>query len=226
MAKRVLVPLIFGFVGCAVLISLGVWQVRRLAWKEDLLAQIDARMAAAPVAVPGTPDADRDLYLPVMASGELTGETLVVLASLKRVGAIYRVISVLETGTRRVLVDRGYRKVGGHAGNNGSGPIAVTGNLHWPDEVDQYTPAPEEKDGTLLFFARDLPAMAERLSTEPVLIVARTVWPTDPDLTPLPVTSEIIPNDHLGYAITWFSLAITWAGMTVFLLWRMRTRDV
>ena len=35
--------------GVAILLALGVWQVQRLAWKEDLLAQLAANIAAAPV---------------------------------------------------------------------------------------------------------------------------------------------------------------------------------
>jgi surfeit locus 1 family protein len=42
----------------------------------------------------------------------------------------------------------------------------------------------------------------------------------------VPVDTSGIPNDHWGYAIQWFLLAATWAGMTVFLLWRIRTRKV
>ena len=42
----------------------------------------------------------------------------------------------------------------------------------------------------------------------------------DPRLTALPVTGANIKNDHLEYAITWFSLALVWAIMTFFLIFR------
>jgi surfeit locus 1 family protein len=101
--------------------------------------------------------------------------------------------------------------------------VTVTGNLHWPDEVDRWTPEPDLSEG--LFFARDVPAMAAALGTEPVLVIARAVEGTAPRAQPLPVTAEGIPNDHLGYAIQWFGLAAVWAGMTVWLLWRIRRRQ-
>ena len=41
-----------------------------------------------------------------------------------------------------------------------------------------------------------------------------------PRLTPLPVQTATIKNDHLEYAITWFSLAFVWAMMTMFLIFR------
>jgi surfeit locus 1 family protein len=61
------------------------------------------------------------------------------------------------------------------------------------------------------------------LGTEPVLIVARSK--SDAGVTPLPVDSSAIPNDHLQYAITWFSLAFVWATMTTYFLWRTRASN-
>ncbi len=226
MRKDMWVPLIFGLAGVAILISLGNWQTRRLGEKRVQLAEIDRRIAAAPVGLPSAPDPVVDKYLPVRAAGTLTGEQVVVLASLKQIGAIHRIISVLDTGERRVLVDRGYRSLLAHAGYLPTGTIKLTGNLHWPDETDSYTPEPEMKGGVWLYFARDVRAMADRLNTEPLLIVAREITPEDPQLTPLPVTSALIPNDHLEYAITWFLLSLVWAGMTAYLLWRIRQRTV
>jgi surfeit locus 1 family protein len=98
----------------------------------------------------------------------------------------------------------------------------VEGNLHWPQDTNAFTPPPDEKSG--LWFARDVPAMAAALNTEPTLIVASA--PTGEGIAPVPVDTSGIPNDHWGYAIQWFLLAVTWAGMTLFLLWRIRTRKV
>jgi surfeit locus 1 family protein len=39
----------------------------------------------------------------------------------------------------------------------------------------------------------------------------------------LPQTVNI-PNDHLQYAITWFALAVAWALMTGYQLWRIKRR--
>jgi len=66
--------------------------------------------------------------------------------------------------------------------------------------------------------------MAQALGTEATLIVART--PTGDGIAPQPVDTSGIPNDHWGYAITWFLLAFVWAGMTAGLLWRIRQRAV
>ena len=66
--------------------------------------------------------------------------------------------------------------------------------------------------------------MAAKLNAEPTLIVARE--PTGDGITPVPVNTSSIPNDHWGYAITWFSLALVWAVMTLVLVWRIRRQTV
>ena len=65
-------------------------------------------------------------------------------------------------------------------------------------------------------------AMAEALGTEPLLVVARRVTPGDPAIEPMPVDTSGIPNDHLQYAITWFSLAVVWLIMTAYYIVRQR----
>jgi surfeit locus 1 family protein len=52
-----------------------------------------------------------------------------------------------------------------------------------------------------------------------LIIVART--DTGDGIEPIPVDTSSIPNDHWGYAITWFSLALVWAMMTGALIWRI-----
>ncbi len=220
--RRVLFLLIFGVAGCAVLVGLGLWQVQRLNWKQGVLAQIDSRIDAAPAGLPAAPDPKTDKYLPVMATGVILPAELHVLVSIKRIGAGYRIIAPfqLEDG-RRILLDRGFVRTEAAGAARVTGPLAVTGNLHWPQEIDKYTPEPDLAANT--WFARDVPAMAAALGTDPVLLVARTR--TDPYVTPLPVDTAGIPNDHLQYAITWFSLALIWAAMTGYFLWRTRADD-
>ncbi|RUS58560.1 SURF1 family protein [Pseudorhodobacter sp. E13] len=221
MTRRMIIPLLFGVVGVAILLSLGFWQVQRLQWKEAVLAEIDARIGAAAVDLPSTPDPVADKFLPVKATGVLTGEQLDVLVSRKQIGAGYRVIAVLELmDGRRVLVDRGFLIEAARGLPREVTTLSVEGNLLWPDEVDGFTPAPDAGRG--IWFARDLPAMAAALKAEPLLIVARTE--TGDGIEPMPVDSSAIPNDHLNYAVTWFLLAVVWSGMTVLLLWRMRRK--
>lgn len=220
--RRFLFLLIFGIAGVGILVSLGTWQVRRLAWKEGILAEIEGRIAADPVALPANPDPERDRYLAVRVAGTLEPRELHVLVSTRDYGAGYRIISPFVTGDgRRILIDRGFVPTAAADQPRQSGAMENTGNLHWPEEIDSFTPAPEPDKN--IWFARDVPALAQALDTDPVLLVARSQ--TDPQVTPLPVTTVGIPNDHLQYAVTWFGLALVWAAMTIYFLWRTRARS-
>lgn len=224
MTKRMILPLLFGLIGCAILVSLGTWQVKRLAWKEATLLQIDARISADPVALPTSFDREGDLYLPVEVTGTFGADRIRVLISQKKVGAGYRIISPFMTQGRTILVDRGVIPIAEEVPAPPADETSVTGNLHWPNEVDSYTPEPDVKRD--IWFARDVDRMAAKLGAEPVLLILRRSTPATPEITPLPVSRAGIPNDHLSYAITWFSLAVIWFVMTAFLLWRIRQRTV
>jgi surfeit locus 1 family protein len=219
--RRLLLPLIFGLAGAVVLVGLGVWQLQRLTWKTAILTDIDARIVAAPVALPERPDATRDRYLPMTVAGRFTGEEADILTSGKFQGVGYRVIAVLETEEgRRILIDRGFLPEDQRDAPRPPKDISITGNLHWPDEMDSFTPPPDRATG--IWFARDVPLLAAELNTEPTLIVARE--PTGDGIAPMPVDSSSIANDHFNYAMTWFSLAFVWLGMTGFWLLRIRRR--
>ena len=215
---RLLVPLIFGLAGMAVLVWLGLWQLDRLAWKEALLADITARINAAPGPLAAEVTADTR-WQAVAAEGQIGTDALRVLVSRKAVGAGYRVISAFETNEgRRILLDRGF--VALETPIPAGGAARVTGNLHLPD--DRLSSTPPNDEAANIWFARDIVRMAAVLGTEPLLVVARAVDPGEPGITPLPVDTATIPNDHFGYAMQWFGLAVVWAAMTGYFLWRNR----
>ena len=219
--KRVLFT-VFSIAGTAVLGWLGNWQLDRLAWKQTVLEQIDQRIAAPAVPVPLTPVPSADTYLPVFAEGRFGQEYIRVLVSQKRIGAGYRVISAFKTEGRRILVDRGFIDLSNSSDIQADQAVVVQGNLHWPDEVDGFTPAPDlEKN---IWFARDVRALSEALQTQPILIVASQISPPDQNIKPLEIDSSAIPNDHLQYAVTWFSLAAIWIMMSGAFLWRSRKK--
>lgn len=209
---RLALPILFGILGTVVLVWLGVWQMQRLDWKEGVLAQMEAELTAAPVAVPADPDPERDAWLPVRASGRIGAEEILVQSSLKAVGPGFRVIAPFDIGGRRVLLDRGFIRLTDRDTPRPWVDATVVGNLHWPDDIDRFTPEPEGR----LFFGRDVARMAAELGTEPVLLVVRQTSETPLSVTPLPVTTAGIPNNHLQYAVTWFLMAIVWAGMTTY----------
>ena len=221
MLRRMFFPILMGVVGVAVLVSLGIWQVQRMHWKAGVLTEIEAMIHDAPVPLMATPDPVADKFRPVTVAGRFTGDYVEVLFGIKGESPGVRIIEAFQTEDgRRILVDRGFVEEDMRHIPRVRGLPTVTGNLHWPIDASSSTPPPDEKTG--LWFARDVPAMAAKLGTEPTFIVATE--PTGDGITPVPVDTSTIPNDHWGYAITWFSLALVWAVMTGVLLWRIRQR--
>jgi len=218
--RRLAFFIIFGLGGTAILVSLGIWQVQRLAWKEGILAQIETRIAAEPVPLPASFDRAADAYLPVEVTGPLRAAHIQVLVSRKNVGAGYRIIRPMLQEGGDILIDLGFVATADAADlrfEEGP-PLTIVGNLQWPQEVDGFTPEPDLENN--IWFARDVDAMAQALGTRPVLVVRRDAPNSGGPLSPLPVDTSAIPNDHLQYAITWFSLAAIWSLMTLFFLRR------
>lgn len=217
--KRILAPLLFGLIGAGILVWLGTWQIQRLAWKQDILSEIESTISGDPIPLPAQPDPETDRYKPVELTGKIGAQELHVLISIKQVGAGFRIIAPLTLeGGRKVLLDRGFVPVQDKNRTRRTGPVAVSGNIHWPDDRNSSTP--DNDVAKNMWFARDLDQMAARLGTDPVLIVARHETPADPGLRPVPVDTAGIPNDHLKYAITWYSLAVIWLIMTAYFIRR------
>ena len=79
--RRYIFPVMLGLAGCVVLISLGVWQMQRLDWKQGILNEIEARIAAEPVALSEAPNELYDEYRAVRLSGVAGERELHVLVS-------------------------------------------------------------------------------------------------------------------------------------------------
>lgn len=219
--RRLVLPLLFGLVGTAVLVALGTWQLQRMAWKGDIIARIEARLAADPVAVPPDANPDEHQYLRVREDGVVLPGELHVYTSVPPHGVGYRVVAPFEIGESRVvLLDRGFVPIADKDAERPIGPLAVEGALHWPQETDRFTADPDREAN--IWFARDAVRMAEALDTEPVMLVTeRSSAPAAALAQPVTVN---IPNNHLEYVLTWYGLAVVWAGMTVYWLWRITRR--
>ena len=222
--KRIWFIVFIGFAGTACLLYLGKWQIDRLYWKLGVLNKIDQKIAAAPVPLPVEPSESVHKYLSVEISGQFLQESIRVLASKKRYGAGYRIIHVFRTNGRRLLVDLGFVGLETDYDVDLINDISLVGNLHWPDEVDNFTPEPDLENN--IWFARNVERVASALKTEPILLILKDSTLKDQNIKPMPIDTTHIPNDHLQYAITWFSLAIIWALMSCLFIWTSRQKAV
>ena len=224
---RYAMPALIGLAGVSILLALGTWQLQRLWWKEDMLARITAQIGAPAVAFETALARGLEEFEPVEATGVYTGQEAHLLRSIRGVGVVYRVISPFVTDSgHRILVDRGYVPESAKADARPGHRARILANVHTPRESDRFTPPPDWQANVI--FARDVPVLSRRFNTLPVMLVVRelVVRETMSDVsftTPWPIDTTHIPNNHLGYLITWFSLAAIWLGMTA--LWMVRIRQ-
>lgn len=213
------------------LLGLGAWQIRRLEWKDALIARREAAVAAPVVAAPQTLAGARRLeYHPVTVEGEFLNDKEIYLAASAGAGSIgYRVLTPLAAANGGIVfIDRGYiptrlKDPKTRAAGQLAGRRRIVGLLRLPPDGRPNWFLPDNRPDLDYWFWVDLPAMAaadKLASVAPFYI--------DADATPNPggwpkgsVPLPELPNHHLQYAITWFSLAAALA-VIYFLFHRRR----
>jgi surfeit locus 1 family protein len=215
--NRIGVPLALSLAASAVLMALGVWQIRRLAWKEALIARVDARVAAAPVDAPG-PQAWRGLtrdnseYRHVVLHGAFeSGRTTLVKAVTDYGGGYWAMTPFVDARGFAVLVNRGFvaTRAAGLWPPPG-GQREITGLVRISEPGGAFLRANDPAANR--WFSRDVAAIARErglVNAAPYFVdEARGAGSPDPKVAPVGGLTVIrFPNNHLVYAITWFSLA-------------------
>lgn len=193
--------------------ALGLWQVQRLAWKQDLMARLEQRLAAEPVAAPGpatwpTISKASDEYRRVTLHGTFDHTRATRVQASTVLGTGHWVLTPLRTEAGWwVLVNRGFVPPG-TPGDEPPGPHTVTGLLRLTEPGGSLLQHNEPAAGR--WYSRDVAAIAaarQLTHTAPYFVDAAasppdtTAWPR-PGLTVLHFS-----NNHLVYALTWFALA-------------------
>jgi surfeit locus 1 family protein len=227
----------------AVLLALGLgsWQVQRLQWKTDLLAERQARRAAPPL--PGLPaafDPAQHEFRKLRIEGRFLNDKELYLAARSLRGHPgYHVVTPFALAADAgaggvVLVNRGWvpldrkepetRRLG-----QVEGKTALEGYLREPVPRGWFTP--DNVPARNFWFYVDIPSMARTAGLEtagpdavkPYIIEAGPA--ENPGGYPIGgITRFEAPNDHLQYAITWYAMALI--GIVVYLLYhRRRARE-
>lgn len=95
-------------------IGLGLWQLERRVWKLDLIARVDARLAATPTPAPGPADwpaisRENDEYRRVTVSGRFHHDQETAVQAVTELGGGYWILTPLQTPDFTVLINRGCR---------------------------------------------------------------------------------------------------------------------
>ena len=224
--RRRAVAAAFAALWFALFAALGVWQLYRLQWKLDLIARVDARVHAAAVDAPARtqwPHVNRsdDEYRHVRADGTfLPGRDTLVQATTERGMGYWLLTPLRRDDDTIVLVNRGFvpaqwRVHPGAAPPTGA--VVVSGLLRISEPGGAFLR--HNDPGADRWYSRDVAAIAAARGLADV-----APYFIDADAKPDPggeypaggLTVVSFYNHHLGYALTWFGLAL----LVAFGAWR------
>lgn len=192
-------------------------------WKHDLIARVEGRVHAEPVALPQDPAlsggkaADLE-YLRVRASGVYQGGATALVRAATELGTGYWTMTPLRMDDgRQVWINRGFVPAGTTAAEAGAtAPVArvtVTGLLRKTEPKGSLLQSNRPEDDR--WYARDVEGMAaaRRIgAVVPAFVDAQVEQGAAPSSTkpqPVPGLTQIrFPDSHLTYALTWFAMAL------------------
>jgi surfeit locus 1 family protein len=227
---RLVWPAAFTCAAAAILVSLGVWQLHRLTWKEGLIANIEARASAVPQPLPPVTDwpalrPEDYEYRHVTLTGTFENgeEALVFRPSGGSAGNQpgYHVLTPLRLKSGGiVIVNRGFVPLDRKQKNSRQaglieGETTLSGLMRQPETRNFFTPADDPEAGN--YFTRDPVLIARHFD-----LANAAPFSIDADESPVPggwpkggATERNIPNNHFSYALTWFGLALALIGVFI-----------
>ena len=210
--------------------GLGTWQVYRLQWKLDLIARVDARVHAAPVAAPpaaqwGQVSKTSHEYRRVQLSGHYLYAFTTPVQAVSSLGAGFWLLTPLCTVDGHIVfINRGFvpaapnmagrypaRRAGADACAAGGPQVSVTGLLRLPEPGGGFLRDNDPVGNR--WFSRDVAGLATARGLAPVapyfIDAAKDQDPSGaPEKAVGGLTVISFQNNHLVYALTWYALAL------------------
>lgn len=223
--RRLILPFLTILPVLALLVGLGTWQVQRLQWKTALLAEFAASQAGPARPLSATPEP----WSKVFATGTFlhSQESLLGLEVRGTVLGAHLLTPLVLAEGPPVLVNRGWVPLERHDGiARPEGEVRVEGYVR-PDEPRSWLSA-EDDPAARRFYTLDLSRIGPALEVRglaPFALVALAPPGLPPQALPQPTRSLPQPsNNHLGYVVTWYGLALALIG--VFVVWaRARLKE-
>lgn len=200
--------------------SLGIWQIQRLTWKNNLIARVNERVHLPPRPAPSKEEwpvitAVCCDYIPVHVTGCFLHDKETFVNALTVYGSGYWVLTPFEMEDGSIIIiNRGFipmdkkQKVMLTA-NQIKVKVTISGIMRMEEKNGFY---PRRNDPAAdIWYTRELSAIAKARGLSevaPYFIDANTA----PSIknTPTPISGLTVitfPNNHLTYAVTWFALA-------------------
>lgn len=210
-----------------VCLPLGIWQVQRLAWKEALIARTEAAMKAAPADVREVPrgDVSRFEYRRIRLEGQYDPRGAVLVTGTSSLGSGYWMLVPLRDGSgAAIYVNRGFlpmrSTLEAARATLPAQKVNVTGLLRLTEPGGTWLRGNKPDQGR--WYSRDIAAISalSGTSAETRFFIDAQVESPATEGAPVPGLTVIsFPNNHLGYALTWFALALLSSGAAI-MLWR------
>jgi surfeit locus 1 family protein len=194
--------------------ALGTWQLQRRTWKLALIEQVNARVHAAPVEAPTTFDANRDAYRRVQIDGRFDTAAQTLVQAVTERGAGFWVLTPLHReGASTVLVNRGFIAAADrdHVAP-GPAPARIVGLLRASEPGGGFLRRNDPAANR--WYSRDVAAIANAhalRNAAPYFIDAEASADVEGARGTVPIgglTVTAFSDNHLVYAITWFTLAL------------------
>ena len=220
-------------IAVTIMVGLGTWQVERLAWKNALIDRIESGMRAAPAPLPSRVEnpAEWD-FRRVSVTGQFLHDHELDLAARSMNGRIgYQIVTPLkrDDGTL-VLVNRGWiplekRDPASRPEGLPAGTVTVEGVARVPAERGWMQP--DNDPAKNMWFWYDIPAMAAQAGGgNPLPVVIEAGDAANPGGFPIGGQTNVnIVNNHLQYAFTWYSFAITLIVIYFVFHWRRGSKE-
>jgi surfeit locus 1 family protein len=199
-----------------VLVALGTWQLHRLAWKQELIATVEAQLAAPPAPLATLlADPPAAEFRRVRLRGHYLHDRAFAFGAFAREGELgAHIVTPLATDLGLVLVERGWLPEpllppATPADLLPEGEVELSGVARFRGGGQAHLFTPANRPAERRWFWWDLPAMAGTEGAELLpLVVTLDVPDTAASLPRVEPARPVFSNNHLGYAITWYGLAL------------------
>jgi len=196
---------IFVYSFILIFISLGIWQLYRLEWKLNIISEINKAISSEPIQFNLN---NIKNFQKISFKGKIDNEKIIYLYNLNEEGEPgFDIINPINIENRNFLINRGWVKMKDKNKAFFTNIEDFVGILKEKSKASYFKP--ENDLANNYWFKLD----DKDLTKHTGLIFSNyIIYLTDSNLTNIPKPKNIsanLSNNHLKYALTWFSLAVS-----------------
>ena len=212
--RPTLIPTLFTVPAVIVLIILGSWQIQRLQWKNQLINTFLEEVAKPGIEWPiENVDNKSLIYRRIALQGTFLHDNEIYLYQNYKGKPGYGIITPFQLEDESIaLVNRGWvpmdkRERDTRPESLTEGIVTIEGLLTESEEQGRFTP--DNNIGKNVWFWLDIEEVKRLTGFELSSYIIREIGSYTPNHYPIKADAEIkLRNDHLQYAIIWYSFAV------------------